>query len=233
MTTTPQERARHIAKRAYLQCEVEGCGLPVYQLSRFCRPHTRQADRTGSPTGRAVTRSELKPLWLAAYRFIERHRDHPGIASALRWVRELMTEASKLPPPKPRTQANSPDALLGVRARSLVLHWDGPEDCLATVFAVFALRRFDPRLFKSDRHFRVQLASRFLSLPRRVISEGKKGKVPMRLRVWLGNRIEQSLGVLAERVAEEIDRSQGHRKTVAVSERLDGINAPFSPPPAA
>lgn len=233
MVTTPQERARHVAKRAYLQCEVEGCGLPVYRLSRFCRPHTRQADRTGSPTGRSVTRSELKPLWLASHRFIERHRDHPGIASALRWVRELMTETAKLPPPKPRTQANSPDALLGVRARSLVLHWDGPEDCLATVFAVFALRRFDPRLFKSDRHFRVQLASRFLSLPRRVVSEGKKGKVPMRLRVWLGARIEQSLGVLAERVAEEIDRSQGHRKTVTVSARLEGVEAPFSPPPAA
>jgi hypothetical protein len=233
MTTTSQERARHVAKRAYLRCEVEGCGLTVYRLSRFCRPHTRQADRTGSPNGRAVTRSELKPLWLASHRFIERHRDHPGIASALRWVREMMTETAKLPPPKPRTQANSPDALLGVLARPMVLHWDGPDDCLATVFAVFALRRFDPRLFKSDRHFRVQLASRFLSLPRRVVGEGKKGKLSMRLRVWLGARIEQTLGVLAERIAEQIDRSQGHRKTVEVSERLEGIEAPFQTPQSA
>lgn len=233
MTTTRDERVRHIAKRAYLRCEVEGCGLTVYRLSRFCRPHTRQADRTGSPNGRSVTRTELKPFWLASNRFIERHRDHPGVASGLRWVRELMTEATKLPPPKPRTQANSPDALLGVLARPMVLHWDGPEDCLATVFAIFALRRFDSRLFKSDRHFRVQLASRFLSLPRRIISEGRKGKVPMRLRVWLGARLEQTLGVLAERVAEEIDRAQGHRKTVTVSERLDGIDAPFQTPQSA
>lgn len=235
MTTTPEERVRHIAKRAGQRCEVDGCGMPVYRLSRYCRSHTRQADRTGSPTGRTVTRSELKPYWLAASRFIERHRDHPGVAAGLRWVRELMTEAARLPSPKRRTQSNSPDALLGVRARGMVLHWDGPEDCLASVFAVFALRRFDPRLFKSDRHFRVQLASRFLSLPRRVFdrTEGKAARAPMRLRVWLGARLEQTLGILAERVAHEIDRSTGHRKTVGVVDSLPDQDAPFDPPQTA
>src|SRR5688572_27240289 len=142
------------------QCEVTGCFRPVQKIGRLCDHHDATEMRTGHPLGHTVRVEELRPYVAQVTRYIKQHRKHAAIAENVRRISELVY-GSRRRNVLPRSNATAHERLSGWLDR-LERSAVPPEELLSIVAAMFLYQEDQPRVFKSDRHFRHQVAIRFL-----------------------------------------------------------------------
>lgn len=76
-------------------CAVSNCGKPRKCLSRYCSAHTWRSQRWGHPSGVPFSpltnyASELTEVTA----FIQQHRNHEGVSSAVKWFGEWLADAA-------------------------------------------------------------------------------------------------------------------------------------------
>lgn len=167
---------------------MQGCGLPVQKVGRLCDRHDQTEQRTGHPLGSTIRAGQLSPFVKLASRYIRKHTDHVAIAACLAWLREYVDA--------PRTHLTEVRPKATPRER--LAHWLSrlkragvyDHELMAVVVAMYMLRDWEPRLLKSDRHFRHQLAVRFLrKAPAPPILKWRGGSGGLRYdRVTVGTR---------------------------------------------
>jgi hypothetical protein len=182
------------------------------RIGSRCRHHADRYGKTGHPEGATIPRAVWHPWRDKAAHFIGERLDHPGIAAALDWLLGLMRDARA---PSRTTKRTSPHDRFALFLQKMHRNGVEPVALLASVAAIYALREEDDRRFKSDRHFRFQIAIAFLSVvPRPKHSSGKRWRngaaatvdPSARLRDHVGRTLEVTIGVLAGRIGAEVFR---------------------------
>lgn len=206
------------------KCAVFGCHHPAQGIGRYCTKHDATDYRTGHPQGRTIRFSEVAPFVDKARRFIADHRDHPGIVAACKWLASLIANAEDLGAGfRCITPQQKVDRFLAK------MHREGiqPETMLALVAGMVAMRSFDARKFRNDRHFNHQLVTRFIGLvpaPRFADGSRRYDRTTVRGRDYLASRLMKALGLLTSRIAKVIvDRMSAPDPDI-----INGAHIPFN-----
>jgi hypothetical protein len=209
-------------------CTVSGCRAGVSGYGRLCTSHKARDRRHGHPQQEGVTKAQLKPFLKLA-----RGRIKKNAQSALwgqleaRWEalvkvsRDGLAEYAKGTPHVrwDRVAATEIVKLAGdVPARAVI----------ETVIALYLMADYNPRRFRSDRAFLVQLARRVRALTQRNVGmywDQKDGRskrvyrdqVP-KAAVVLGKWLAEAFGVVGLKVAElerqEADARSAERRAL-------------------
>jgi hypothetical protein len=190
------------------RCEVQGCGLPVQKIGRLCDRHDGIEVRTGHPLGTTIRAGHISHFVKQASRYILANKDHVAIAACLQWLQEYVYGQ--------RTRA--PEVRPNASARERLSHWlsrlkqAGVYDyeLMAVVVALYMLREWEPRTFRSDRHFRHQLALRFVrKAPAPPVLKWRGGagglrydRVSVGTRELLARELEAAIGLICFRIAK-------------------------------
>lgn len=213
-------------------CQAQGCNQPARNFGSYCRHHDTRNAQTGDPNGITIKERDTRTLRRLSERMIRHHQDHPGVKSALEFLRSLTEVASTKAPAHIHANSSPADRLdrwLSQMHKSSVT----PEDMLAMVVAMYALREDRPGLFRSDRHFNHQLAIRFLRLtPAPFAGERwcagtarrKYDRISVGTRELLATILIGALESLPIRMAEQVLKATKPKPR----DRLQGIDFPFN-----
>jgi hypothetical protein len=199
-----RQRNRVMGRR----CEVQGCGLPVQKIGRLCERHDGINQRTGHPLGSTILAGQIRPFVKRASRYIRKHKDHVAIAACLEWLREYVNA------PRP----HAPEVRRNASAGERLSHWLSrlkragvfDHELMAVIIAMHMLREWEPRSFRSDRHFRHQLAIRFLrKAPAPPVFKWRGGagglrhdRISVGTRELLARELEAAIGLACFRIAK-------------------------------
>jgi hypothetical protein len=226
--TSASQRARERPRS--IRCDVSRCYQPVHGLSRYCRHHDRVNQDTGHPEGRTIRAGELRPFRKLCAAFIDRHHYHEGIEHALEWIGQRIAEAKD---PRYLTVKSTAEQRLARWFARMNREGVDPSAVLATVAALYLYRLYRPQEFRSDRHWRHQLAVRTLRLvpaPRAEHWAGSGGvrcvydRITVATRDHLSQRLVTALGLLAFRIAREVLADLDKPSP----DKLSGADAPFT-----
>jgi len=200
-------------KASRRQCEITTCFQPVQKFGRYCDRHDKQAEVTGHPLGHTIRISELKPYLKPASRYIKQHKDHPAIAACLQWLNELVY-GSRVRGLQQRLAA-SPQHRLYRWLDQLERSGAFPDELLAITVSLYLYLEDQPQAFKSDRHFRHQLAIRFLRKAPAPFMQGYRSgvggrrydRITVGVRDLLAKLLAESIGVPCMGMAKKIHRS--------------------------
>jgi hypothetical protein len=185
---------------------VDGCFRPVEKISRYCVHHDAVNKRTGHPLGHTVLVGELQPYLRRTTRYVKQHRHHAAIAEAIRRCAEVVYGQRRRNLPA-RPNATAYERLSGWLDR-LERAAVTPDVLLCIVAALFLYRETEPHAFKSDRHFRHQIAIRFIRKAPAPHSplwrSGAGSKITVATRDMLADLLERSVGVLCLRMARTL-----------------------------
>lgn len=210
MPTTPIPKRLAECWARQRRCDVASCGKLARRWGRYCRTHDMANFRTGHPEGRAILLRDVRPYLKLTTRYIREHREHPTIRQALAWCARLLHS------PRVRVAWLAVDT---TPERRLARWLDSMEDAgvtaeklLGVITAMYLIQEVEPRAFRSDRHFRFQLAFRVLRTAPSSRSEmwagGKRcfksDPITVGLKEYLADRIERGAGVAAIQVARVI-----------------------------
>lgn len=145
-------------------CNVTGCDLTVSGFSVYCEPHKRRNRRHGHPTQVTVTAIELVPFRKRVNARIEKNKDNPiwKILYA-RW--EALIGIARTEEARYQTgvahNLHEREAWFNIaKIGTSVL----PMEVIEVALAMYLLQVDNPRRFKSDTAFGVQLVRRVRSL---------------------------------------------------------------------
>jgi len=188
-------------------CDVRGCHMPTQKWGRWCDKHDKINERTGHPRGHTIRVATVKPLIKPIRNYIRENRDHPSIQQALLWLYELVYG------PRSRVQdihrKSKPEDRLGRFLDKMKAQNVHEVDMLAIIVAMYLMRELYPNDFKTDRHFRHQIATRLL----RMVNAPRKEKwggghaiyiydrITVGVRELLGPHLETNLGLLCNQIA--------------------------------
>jgi hypothetical protein len=203
------------------------------KFGRFCHRHDDKMTKTGDPRGRIIRKVEVQPFVALAKAYIVKHQGHPKVAEALTWIERLIYSSG--PAPAPRVKASPQDRVLRFLEKMRGKELD-PVDALALVVAMFTYREFDPRQFRSDRHFWHQLAIRFL----RQVTSGHKPHsksgvmyckydgINVGVREYIGPALNRNLGVLSLTIARMIVAKIEAERTSPQNQLNNLLNNPIN-----
>lgn len=196
---------------SFRQCAVEECWQPVQKLGSLCSTHDKRNEETGDPNGRTIRKGELRTYRRMVAAYINDNRNHPALDAALSWLSDFICRPRTYTSTRLRRGRVSPEVRLAHWLASMAGQGVWPEEALAEIVAVFMLRERVPHAFASDRHFRHQLARRFLRLRRSGESarrDGRRGQVYARINVGLREltwrHLEHGVGLLAFTMARTL-----------------------------
>jgi len=174
---------------------------------------------------------QISPFIKRASQYIRANQDHATIAATLEWCRSYIHEANA---PLTEVHRNS-------TSRQRLSHWLSrlkragiyDYELIATVVAMYMLREWEPRSFRSDRHFRHQLAIRFIrKAPAPPAYKWRSGTGGLRYdRVTVGTRellareLEEAIGVACFRIAKLLLT----KPNVPTPEQLSAMRGPLPP----
>lgn len=215
------------------QCEVMGCHRPVQKIGRLCIHHDSTEKRTGHPLGHTVRVKELAPYLKLVSGYVRQNQAHPAIAETIRRTAELVYGARR------RNVGRRPNATPQERVSGWLDRLEGkrvsPEELVSIVAAMFYLQEDQPRAFKSDRHFRHQLAIRFIrkapapNSPRWWEGQGRKryDRITVATRDLLASMLERAVGLPCLRIAQTLHRANNPYSP----EQEAAVRAPLPSPP--
>ncbi|HVJ44376.1 MAG TPA: hypothetical protein VM639_22940 [Dongiaceae bacterium] len=185
----------------------------MQKFGRYCDRHDKRSELTGHPLGHTVRSSELKFYLKLTSGYVKNHRDHPAIAACLQWLNALVYGSR----------------LRGLQRRSNATPWQRlyrwldqleqsgvcPEELLSVAAAFYLYLEDQPQAFRSDRHFRHQLAIRFLRKAPAPFVQGyragvggrKYDRITVGVRDLLAKLLAESIGVPCLGMARAIHRS--------------------------
>lgn len=211
MRTTPIKTRLAQAQRVGRRCEIPGCYLPRQKFGRYCEAHDQVMQRTGDPKGRTVRRGEFEPFITAARQYFIKFQDHPEIAKRIRWIERLIWEAG--PAPGRITPKSSAHDRLRLWVDQMRRQELPPIEILSMVVALYAFREWTPRAFRSDRHFKHQLAIRVLRMVRTPRIVSRRGteylgyvRITVGVRALLGDALHLQLGTLGFAVGRKLTK---------------------------
>jgi hypothetical protein len=205
------------------------CHRPVQKIGRLCDRHDEVECRTGHPLGHTVRVKELRPYLKRTSSYIKQHQHHPTIAEAIRRIAVMVYgERKRNLPPRPNATAH--ERLSGWfdrMERSAV----PPEELLGIVAAMFLYQQAEPHAFRSSRHFRHQLAVRFIRkapspfspLWRRGAGSKRYDRITVATRELLASKLEAAIGLPCLRMA----RALHHANNPYSPEQEAAIRAPL------
>lgn len=202
-------------RRAGRVCEVRSCDLPADRWGRLCAAHDKREEQTGHPKGRTIRVAELQPFIGAARSYLQKNRDHPAIALALRFLYDLIYGPRRRVEHLPRNA--TPEDRIGRWLDKMQAQEVHELDALARVVAIYCHREAFPQDFENDRHFRHQLVIRFLRMVRAPRKKRwgsgravyRYDRVTVAVREQLGDRLERSLGRLCLQLARMLTKHLG------------------------
>jgi hypothetical protein len=154
---------------------------------------------------------ELKPYLKRTSGYIKQHRKHAAIAEGIRRISDLVYGARRRDL-QLRSNATPHERLSGWLDR-LERSAVPPEELLSIVAAMFLYREDQPHAFRSDRHFRHQLAVRFIRkapAPYSPLWRGGAGskrydRISVKTRDLLAGQLERSVGILCLSMARVLN----------------------------
>ncbi len=205
-------------------CAVSHCPHPVHNIGRYCRHHDNVDKRTGHPLGRTITEREVKSYRDLARSFIDRHQDHPGIKAGVDWLQRLVRHAVE---PNTVTVNTPPQSRANQWLAKMNREGVDPADMLAIIVAMHVLQEIQPRLFRSDRHFKHQLITRFLRLTGAPMRPNGKHRqtVSVKMSQYLAGRLISALGLLVWKIKDQLIRDMSRPDPDAA---VAGVNTPFN-----
>lgn len=227
MTEPIGVRLQAVRQRGPRMCSVRGCGKVSFRVGSRCRRHAARYERSGHPEGRALPRTVWQPLRDEAEVFINDRLEHRGIANALAWLASLIRSAA---PPRRITKRSRPQDRLAVYLGAMRDRGVNPVRLLSTIVAIHAARQADDRAFRSDKQFWHAVASAFLSTSPRPLAgrwrqDGRPATVApsARLLEHTGRLLTTTLGVLSERIGDEVNK-RVHLPRPIAGQDIDFIN---------
>jgi hypothetical protein len=190
------------------RCEVQGCGVPVQKIGRYCERHDGVNQRTGHPIGTTIRAGQISPFVKRASQYIRKHQDHVAVAACLQLLREYVyaPQSSVAHIHRSATPRQRLDHWLGRLKRAGVFD----HELMSVVVALYMLREDQPHVFRSDRHFRHQLALRFLrKAPAPPVLKWRGGtgglrydRISVGTRELLARELESGIGLACFRMAK-------------------------------
>jgi hypothetical protein len=201
----------------------------VQKVGRWCDRHDHEAERTGDPLGKSILGGQVSPYIKRATRYIQANRDHVAIAAALEWLRSYVEHPRVTTPAVHRnaTARQRVDHWLSRLKRAGVHDWE----LMAVIVAMYALREHEPWVFRSDRHFKHQLAIRFCRKApappapnlRGGVSQRRYSRVTVGTRELLTRELEAGVGLVCFRIAKLLLVNPN----TPTSEQRDAMRAPL------
>jgi hypothetical protein len=197
-------------------CSVDGCGESRYGTSLYCLAHMRATRAHGHPKGVAIFPKQYVAERAEAAGVIGRNPSHPGIVTALSWLKEWLEGQ--------RGAAQE--------AARLADHGVEPRRVLEECAAVWMLSHRRPGQLPDDARLTFALSRAVLHLaPRRVRKIYQYGSRTARryqsasreARRELGEAIRRTLGVLLQQISMEPERALR-----AESARQEAFATPFT-----
>ncbi len=196
-----------LARRVGRQCDVPWCHLPVSKFSRYCERHDQVNERTGDPRGHTVRASEVRPYADMARKLIKEQKEHPAISGVLKFLEDYLRSAK---PPRIIHRGSMTNQRVNHWLAHLHASGVRPEAIFATLIGMMLLREYQPRTFKSDRHFWHQCIVRVLRLapaPRGWDMKRRYPRITVGVREDLAQTLVRSrLGMICWQVAAHIQR---------------------------
>ncbi len=216
-------------------CFVAGCQRTATTYGHLCPKHTAHQRTYGHPEQVPVRRLELRPYREAVRPIIARNRT----TDALKITEERWTELLRRCGPvaagtdgrtafhRPTTAAAQALVKLGKEASF--------DDVLETVAAVLLLQERNPRRFKSDRAFSVELARAVRGLGTLAVAtqwDQKAGKVrgvyrrfPLPASLALAELVVTAIGMTAKRIVATVQAEEARKVRLEGEYRasLEGI----------
>lgn len=144
---------------ASIPCAVPGCAKGAHRthagrgFSPFCNAHRIRAKRHGHPEQDGVKQSALKPYRQMIKRRVEKNADNQAWPlAAARW-NSLVSLAEDRAGAYDRGKADNTYAVAAAREILKLAPQVSGQDVWQTVAALFLMREFEPRRFKSDDGF--------------------------------------------------------------------------------
>jgi hypothetical protein len=140
-------------------CQAPGCTRLVAKgLSIYCKQHQAKVYAHGSWDGRGLRRHEYKDTRRDVRLFVEVHREHPGIAAAIRWARDWLASATSGTPGTPALED----------MQRLARHGTEAVEIIAEAIAVWLAIDSRPWQFKSQVQIIKALGNAVLHLAPRI-----------------------------------------------------------------
>ena len=211
-------------------CRVSGCWSPAAsRFAAYCPPHRAALRRHGAPDQKAITNAQLKPYLKLVKARMSKNPEHVAwVLLDERW-RALVDHAHGILADYAKGRAGSRFERAAAHEVVKLAGDVEPRAVVEVTAAMVAMQELDPRQFRSDRAFWVQLARRVRALTDLHIGErwdNVRGRVRRcyreltpRAALILGRWLAETLGVggqhiarlhLAERRRRADERQQLH-----------------------
>ena len=204
---TPYYTTRSIPERIEhnerLKCDVPGCPKTRYRVNRYCATHESRYRDTGNPQGRIIRPKEYAYEKARVSELINKNHAHPGIQSALRWLKKWLDDACLGYPVSAQAELQ--------RLQDAGID---PLEILKECCALWLLSKWQPRLLPTDEDLTVMLSVAVFRLaPRKIVRKYIDGTVyrdraGKRVRREFGNHIRANIGVLILNVCQEVERQE-------------------------
>lgn len=145
-------------------CRAPGCGKPATRYGHYCTTHKSRWRRHGDVSQQGVTKEALKPYMALVRARIAKNAGNPTWASCdARWLAVVGHAQSILGAAQRGIPGNRNERLAASAVLKLAPHVE-PHAVVETVLAMYLMQDQEPRRFRSDAAFQVQLVRRVMRL---------------------------------------------------------------------
>jgi hypothetical protein len=218
----------------YRLCRAPGCSSPAASsFAAYCSPHKANLRRHGAVDQKAITKTHLKPYLKLVRERISKNPDSPAwVTLDSRW-RALVDHAQGLLAQFSRGRAMSRFEITAAREVVKLAAEVKPREVVEVTCAVVVMWELEPRRFRSDEAFWVQLARRVRGLTDVNFGErwdNVRGKVRRcyreltpRATIMLGKWLAETLGVGGQHIAR-LQQADWHWKAKEAAELREALS---------
>jgi hypothetical protein len=216
-------------------CRAPGCSTPAAsQYAAYCPPHRRALRRHGAVDQRAITKFQLKPyLKLVRKRMQKNPESTAWVTLDSRW-RAVIDHAHSVLAYFRQGKAGSRFELLAAQEVVKLSGDVQPRQVVEVTAAMVMMQELEPRRFRSDRAFWIQLARRVRGLTDLNYGEGwdnTRGRVRRSYREFtpraaqvLGHWLAVALGVGGQHLVR-LERADREKKAKERQELHDALSS--------
>ncbi|KAA0124287.1 hypothetical protein CIW48_08135 [Methylobacterium sp. P1-11] len=145
-------------------CRAPGCGARTSRYGKFCSTHRSRSRRHGHPEQRAITKADLAPYLRLVGARVAKNATSPVWAHCTDRWQAVVEHANRVLIAFERGQPGYRHERIAAREVIKLADHVSSTEVIETTFALFLLEDHQPRRFRSDASFRMQLARRLRGL---------------------------------------------------------------------
>jgi len=217
-------------------CRVPGCTQETAsRYSPYCSVHKARLRRHGAVDQDGITAADLKPYLSKVNARIEKNRDSPAWGQLDgRWL-TLVDHANSVIAAYEKGRASPRHEVKAAHEVVKIAGAAQAREVVETALAMFIMQEFEPRRFRSDDAFRVQLVRRVRALANMNAGEFYDHRADKTRRVYrevspravavMGHWLSEAFGVAGLRLArlERADEERERKERLALHRALEEL----------